>query len=280
VASRCARLLRRVAAHPLPAPAVEPITLITSSTSRRFSLCSKRSTSRSVPSSNFASSLKLGFIALKLSCVSFFVATRGFFASSRSRAHRSMTLPLATEDDMVAARWRRRRQGRASWRASAAASRWPGAINKDGTQQFLCSPRRRTSIRAARRRMAAPPFSHFPRYPKGGSRHNIFFFCCSKIKLKKISNAPGDFDLPKARKAYKVCKCPAGAGLGSRLALKRAPKGAGGFGARAPVAHRVGHGAVAAPVPGVRSSWAWATATGRASGLHPPGVHLVLMIVP
>ena len=122
MASRCARLLRRVAAHPLPAPAVEPITLITSSTSRRFSLCSKRSTSRSVPSSNFASSLKLGFIALKLSCVSFFVATRGFFASSRSRAHRSMTLPLATEDDMVAARWRRRRQGRASGRASAAAS--------------------------------------------------------------------------------------------------------------------------------------------------------------
>ena len=44
--------------------------------------------------------------------------------------------------------------------------------------------------------------------------------------------------------------------LGSRLALKRAPKGAGGSGARAPT-HRVGHGAVAArgAVTGVRSSW-------------------------
>ena len=92
------------AAHPRPAPAVEPITLITSSTSRPFSLCSKRSTSRSAFSSNLSSSLKLGCIALNLSCASFFVCTRGFFASSRSRAHRSMTLPLATEDDMVAAR--------------------------------------------------------------------------------------------------------------------------------------------------------------------------------
>ena len=90
-----------MAAHPLPAPAVDPITLITSSTSRPFSLCSKRSTSRSTLSSNFASSPKLGCIWLNLSCASFFVFTRGFFASSRSRAHLSMTLPLATEDDMA-----------------------------------------------------------------------------------------------------------------------------------------------------------------------------------
>ena len=66
--------------------------------------------------------------------------------------------------------------------------------------------------------------------------------------------------------------------LGSRLALKRAPKGAGGFGARAP-AHRVGHVADASrgAVPGVRSSWAWATATGRTSGSPTLGVHLVLV---
>ena len=146
MASRCARLLRRVCvAHPLPAPAVEPITLITSSTSRRFSLCSKRSTSRSVCSSNFSSSLKLGFIALKLSCVSFFVCTRGFFASSRSRAHRSMTLPLATEDDMVAARWRRRkrrgrREGRRGSWARLRGRRVPG-WERQGRDEGACLAR-------------------------------------------------------------------------------------------------------------------------------------------
>ena len=55
------------------------------------------------------------------------------------------------------------------------------------------------------------------------------FFSFAENEIKKISNAPGDFDLPKARKAYKVCKCPAGAGLDSHIALKRAPKGAGGL---------------------------------------------------
>eukprot|EP00964_Phaeocystis_antarctica_P161552 scaffold133435_cov70-Phaeocystis_antarctica.AAC.2 len=67
--------------------------------------------------------------------------------------------------------------------------------------------------------------------------------------------------------------------LGSHIALKRAPKGAGGgLGARAP-AHRVGHGAVASrgAVPGVRSSCARAVATGRANGPPPLGSHLALM---
>ena len=64
---------------------------------------------------------------------------------------------------------------------------------------------------------------------------------------QKISNALGTLTPPKPRKACKVCKPSAprvrvgatGRAVvlsppGSRLALKRAPKGAGGFGARAP----------------------------------------------
>ena len=67
---------------------------------------------------------------MNLSCASFFVCTRGFFASSRSRAHRSMTLPLATEDDMVAARG----EAVAEAERTAAAATASGALSSRETK--------------------------------------------------------------------------------------------------------------------------------------------------
>ena len=67
--------------------------------------------------------------------------------------------------------------------------------------------------------------------------------------------------------------------LGSHIALKRAPKGAGGSGARAPGAPCAARSSCCpwCAVTGVRSSWAWATATGRAVVLSPLGVRIALV---
>ena len=64
--------------------------------------------------------------------------------------------------------------------------------------------------------------------------------------------------------------------LGSHIALKRAPKGAGGSGARAPGAPCAARSSCCpwCAVTGVRSSWAWATATGHAVVLSPLGVRI------